>query len=679
MNSQDNGKSGSEDGTDVRSVKADVTNVKFSLEEFALMFGKIVNIDVAGNFIDVQLQTCVTMMPYTAKRLTLQLESVINEYEKKYGPLIQGPESPSKKEYPEPSSGPAVIETKSGIESGQAMLKYVENLNATIEMERSFKIKKGSILPNRFLAGMSKESLGDNALKNVEDVIRGMNIPQDLLESFEADFPASDYVHFGFEENVKGITYKTYLEFYENIKNSSPGRQESSDHVLLHRGLKWNPENNVKGNITDYNWFPNLSITGMAERLRKLVKPDKYDSLYKAVKGILDLASHKVFFNDVLYQEVSEKENSRKSFDINFYRADISVSELYPFLVELCGYYSIPLSVFLSFYETVKDKKFGHISGGMDREGESFVTVYYGAETKGDGINTEITAAESTDPNGFSDQNAKHLYNLIQGLGVKTGFEQSFKMFDKHILADRFLTGFNREDLKEDAAEQITEICSRLNMPDDFKQDFLSSINDANILLFGFEGSEQTLYYKAYLEFGKKNLEQSQKGGKENTPFLIHIGYKWDVFENANRTTTYYTCYPRLDYNEITEKLAEVFPDENSKYIPGLCARIINLASTRVSPAEILYFEAKEENNPRLSFDINFYRANLKVSEVFPLLCEAAGYFSIPFERFYKLYSGASSDTFGHLTGGIDRNGRDFLTFYFGKKGSTAGKQVLNE
>jgi hypothetical protein len=43
-------------------------------------------------------------------------------------------------------------------------------------------------------------------------------------------------------------------------------------------------------------------------------------------------------------------------------------------------HYAIPSEEFHPLYEGVKNKTFGHIAGGIDREGRDFLTVYYGVE-----------------------------------------------------------------------------------------------------------------------------------------------------------------------------------------------------------------------------------------------------------------------------------------------------------
>ena len=62
------------------------------------------------------------------------------------------------------------------------------------------------------------------------------------------------------------------------------------------------------------------------------------------------------------------------------YRAALELRELHPFLSEMCQHYSISSETFQAIYDQVKTKIFGHLSGGIDREGKDFLTVYYGVE-----------------------------------------------------------------------------------------------------------------------------------------------------------------------------------------------------------------------------------------------------------------------------------------------------------
>jgi hypothetical protein len=94
---------------------------------------------------------------------------------------------------------------------------------------------------------------------------------------------------------------------------------------------------------------------------------------------------------------------------------------------------------------------------------------------------------------------------------------------------------------------------------------------------------------------------------------------------------------------------------------------ILELASRKVSQERFLFLDVKEEDHPRSSFDLNVYSANLHLKEVYPFLLGISRHYSIPEERFQNLYEAVKGHILGHIAGGTDRKGRDFLTLYFGE------------
>ena len=239
------------------------------------------------------------------------------------------------------------------------------------------------------------------------------------------------------------------------------------------------------------------------------------------------------------------------------------------------------------------------------------------------------------------------------------------------MLRDRFLLGFKRNTIRQKPNERILNICRQIDMPENFLATFQENLPEANIILFGFEGDDRKRLYKAYLEFGGRISEIAKKHSSEPKPFVIHRGFKWDASDNSQKTMTTYTFFPLFHVEHMLERISHVFYGHKHSSPFEIAEGLVNLAASRVEPGEFLYFEAKEENNPRISFDINLYRSNLLMKEIYPFLMEIKEYYSIPSEEFHNLYEAVKTQIFGHLTGGIDREGRDFLTVYFGEKGSS--------
>ncbi|MFH0882469.1 MAG: hypothetical protein V2A56_05755, partial [bacterium] len=78
------------------------------------------------------------------------------------------------------------------------------------------------------------------------------------------------------------------------------------------------------------------------------------------------------------------------------------------------------------------------------------------------------------------------------------------------------------------------------------------------------------------------------------------------------------------------------------------------------------YLEVNEENNPRSSFDINMYGANLRLEVLHPFFLDMCHHYSISDQHFDNLYEPIKTKICGHLGGGNDGKGKDFLTVYFG-------------
>ena len=75
------------DDTNMRSVYANVCNVAGTREEIVLLFGMNQAWHSGQNEVTIQLADRVVMSPFVAKRLATLLDSVIKDYESKYGVL----------------------------------------------------------------------------------------------------------------------------------------------------------------------------------------------------------------------------------------------------------------------------------------------------------------------------------------------------------------------------------------------------------------------------------------------------------------------------------------------------------------------------------------------------------------------------------------------------------------
>ena len=360
---------------------ANIAHVTGSREEIMLLFGECRSGPAGQEEVRAHLKERVVMSPLAAKRLAIMLERGIRGYESKYGPLeSEAPPTTEQNSVPATRQKPPSHSTERLPEKAKALFHLIKDLGLEVGYERSFKIFEKTLLTNRFLLGFSKKSIKRKAREKIIDICARMDMPDTFMEDFSEKLSEANYVHFGFEEDETTSVYKAYLEFYDKIEKEIKSRPGKSDHFLLHLGFKWDVADHSKRVLTRYTWYPSLTVEQILKRTANILDPKEYGYPFEIVKGILDIASRKIPHQDILYLEVTEGNSPRRSFDINMYRANLQLSELYPSLSKMCEHYSIPLEEFRNLYDRVKTKTFGHLSGGISRRRVDFLTVYYGVE-----------------------------------------------------------------------------------------------------------------------------------------------------------------------------------------------------------------------------------------------------------------------------------------------------------
>lgn len=672
------------DTSNMVSSQANVFDVSVTREEIVLSFGVNQSLDGEqhGTF---QSSERLILNPFTAKRLATSLNNLIQEYESKFGPLeVRSLPSAGSRQVTSAQKKPPFVRKEQTHGKTDLLFQLVKSLNAEVGFERSFKIVNAALLHNRFLLGVSKKSIGQGADDRLTQTCTLIGMPKTLLDVFRQYLPQGNYVHFGFEQNEESFVYKVYLEFWERIKGEIGMNEDRPDPMLLHLGLKWDVSEPARQSLTYYTWYPWLSSQEILQRVSPILEPRRGAAAKQAADELVSLALARIPARDILYLEVTEEGNPRRSFDINVYRANLQVAEVYPLLSMLCRRHSILYETFHSLYNGIKTKRLGHLAAGADRKGDNFFTVYYGVEAMFDERPTKpiyrdesvVHATRYSPPIRRQritwveeiDDKASHLFRVVHDLGLRAAFERSFKFLDKILLTDRFLLGFRRSVSATERDDAIMSVCQQIDMPQDYQAMFRADLHEAKIVLFGFEKNEKNRVYKAYLEFtGRLKEAVTQDPIPESV--VIYTGFKWDISDHLRKTVAQYKAFHILRACDITARVLSGFYG-GAKGKPYLIVDdMLDLAGSRTQPGEILHFEVSEEGNPRSSFDINMYPANLQMAELYPLLVEMARHYSIDLEQFEELYEAVKTQKFGHISGGMDREGRDFLTVYFGERG----------
>ncbi len=359
-----------------RSLTATACTVASARDEIALLFGTTEADDPESSELCVRWSTRIILRPSVAAGLASTLRATLQRHEVEHGPL--GQPTPPGVAHPSPLLLLPTSDAKSA--AARLLLGLVRGLRTPFGFERSFKLSRNVLLGNRFLTTVNKEAGGGLTSERLTAICTDLRMPDRLLQLFRERLPAATFVHFGFEETESSALYKVYLEFWTNWDDELSRRAAKAEPFLLHLGLKWDTSDPGRAAVTRYTCHPWLSVDEVRRRLGEIYATKGAVPPLQAVRAILDTASGRTRPGRMLYLEVSEDGNPRRSFDLNFYKAGLRLQVLDEWMSQLGAHYAVPAERFRRVYDFARPRALGHIAGGLDREGHDFLTIYYGME-----------------------------------------------------------------------------------------------------------------------------------------------------------------------------------------------------------------------------------------------------------------------------------------------------------
>jgi hypothetical protein len=253
-------------------------------------------------------------------------------------------------------------------------------------------------------------------------------------------------------------------------------------------------------------------------------------------------------------------------------------------------------------------------------------------------------------------------FRLVEKLGLECGYEKSFKLIDRHLLRNRYMLGIKKSILDH---QTLSAICEQMEMPQKFVDEFFDNVADANLVLLGFEEGVDDCTYKIYLEYWDRMRARMSAGQVPHEPETLFQGFKWSALDNSRAVLTDYVCFPLLEVDEIIERLGRLLSKGGDSTVFDAVSEITTTAAGLTQDRQLVYLEATEEDNPRVSFDINLYAVEMTLQSICRPVERLFQYFSIPNEELDHLYGQVGSRSLGHLSAGTDRSGKNFVTVYY--------------
>jgi hypothetical protein len=258
------------------------------------------------------------------------------------------------------------------------LIHLVEDFGAPFGLERSIKIKPGRLDRERYLLSVGRSAFGEPPQRKLLKVARALRLPEFFVDELTTSVDEADVIHFGYEADGGRDIYKIYCEYASDVRRAMADGQGIP--TLVHLALKWSADNPESRAVTRYSWIPCKTANDLESRLRLLVPLDRAPSAHRCVFELLSRASAVADPKEFLLMEVEEAGNPRRSCDLNVYDAEMHVGQVIDLVEAAAAGLAVPKSEVRSAFEPVSDKMLGHLSAGVGRNGEEFVTVYFGVE-----------------------------------------------------------------------------------------------------------------------------------------------------------------------------------------------------------------------------------------------------------------------------------------------------------
>jgi tryptophan 7-halogenase len=258
------------------------------------------------------------------------------------------------------------------------LIRLVETLRAPYGLERSVKITRGTLADDRCLISLGRAAFGSAPADRLAQIGGSLGMPEIFVRALASSLEGADVVHLGYEAAAGRDIYKIYCEYAASVRRAMAAH--GGDPVLVHLAYKWTPQRADNAAVTRYTWVPCRSRGELETKLADLVPADEAP---RASRCTLALVSRIAAFADsgeLLLMEVEEPGNPRRSCDLNVYDAALRVGEVADLIDAVTADFAVPPARTHAVFGHAAGRMLGHLSAGVGRDGQEFVTFYFGVE-----------------------------------------------------------------------------------------------------------------------------------------------------------------------------------------------------------------------------------------------------------------------------------------------------------
>jgi hypothetical protein len=268
-------------------------------------------------------------------------------------------------------SAPSPANRRNDLTAWQDLLQRVGAAGWPHGREQSFKMAQGSLLRDRLLLGVQRSAMLPSHLWTLA---RELGMPAAGQELLAQHWERANAVFLATEESDTARMYKVYLEFWDEARRAVRGGARSAQ--LLHLGVKWSSARPGQHEEARYMVHPLLGLRDIQRRMADCYPAQAPAAGLELARAIVRKAAMRNPQAAFLYLEASEAGNPRRSFDINLYKSGLCVGDVAAELRSLARHFGIAAGDIEEQLRQLGELALGHISGGCDRRGAEFLSMY---------------------------------------------------------------------------------------------------------------------------------------------------------------------------------------------------------------------------------------------------------------------------------------------------------------
>ena len=259
-------------------------------------------------------------------------------------------------------------------------LTAVGRLGRGYGIERSVKLSPRGITDDRYLITVHKDDLGANPLAAIESIAGPDELPAAKWAELMRQLPEADVVHFGHEGGGNPVR-KVYLEFVSRFRKALA--ENAGGQHTLYVALKWRPGEPQTAKFSRYYWSPaQQRASSMAATFGAGYQGHETAPSLKLLNSMVELGAARAGDKGLMLLEVEEEGTGRHSFDVNLYSSKVRGREVRGTLGPLFNAYGIAPDRAEAMLKRLDGELIGHVSAGMDANGQDFATVYFGLDAR---------------------------------------------------------------------------------------------------------------------------------------------------------------------------------------------------------------------------------------------------------------------------------------------------------